>query len=326
MVNVMDIMEIAYLCVDTCLGIREGEKVLVIVDRGHLDYGEVLCAAAGLKGARPVITIMTAPKPYEKEPNELVIAGVNAADVVITSFSSQVTANQFVHTKTVKDALDGGVRFGTFIPPPPGSRGLIAKDLLETRDRAYRLAERLTKAESARVTTALGTEVVMSLKGRKGSAIVPICTKSEPGRWAGMPNFSEGTVSPLEGSAEGVAVIDGMINWIGFVREPVRLSFKGGKVTEVSGGADAERLNAIWEQADENATNVAELGIGTVANQLPVGANVDKRLIGTAHFGLGDNYSLGGSVRSNMHLDALMYGVTVELDGEPVVKAGKFLA
>jgi leucyl aminopeptidase (aminopeptidase T) len=116
-----------------------------------------------------------------------------------------------------------------------------------------------------------------------------------------------------------------MINWIGFVREPVRLRSRKAKWRNI-GGADAERLRAIWEQADENATNVAELGIGTVADQLPVGANIDKRLIGTAHFGLGDNYTLGGSVRSNMHLDALMYGVTVELDGEPVVKAGKFLA
>ena len=97
-------------------------------------------------------------------------------------------------------------------------------------------------------------------------------------------------------------------------------------MTDISGGADAERLRAILEKADENATNVAELGIGTVADQLPVGTNIDKRLIGTAHFGLGDNYTLGGSVRSNIHLDALMYGVTVELDGEPVVKAGKFLA
>jgi leucyl aminopeptidase (aminopeptidase T) len=327
MAHVMDIMEVAYVCVDTCMGVQEGQKVLIIVDRACLDYGEALCAAANLKGARTAITIMPEPKPYDKEPNEIAIAGMKAADVVITAFSLPVMANQFIHTKALKDALDGGLRYGTFLPPAPGSRGVTAKDLLETRDRAYRLAERLTKAESARVTTALGTNVVMSLKGRKGTALSPICpkSKSEPGRWASMPNFSEAAVPPLEGSAEGLAVIDGMINWIGSVREPVRLSFKGGRVIEIAGGADAERLRTILGQADENATNVAELGIGTVADQLPIGGNIDKRLIGTAHFGLGDNYTLGGSVRSSIHLDALMYGVTVELDGEPVVKAGKVL-
>ncbi len=328
MANVMDIMEIAYLCTETCMGIQEGQKVLVVVDRDRLDYGEAFCAAAGLKGARPVIAIMPEPKPYDKEPNEIVIAGMKAADVVITSFSLPLTSNQLIHTKAVKDTLDRGVRWGNFTPPPPGSQGLIAKDLLETRDRAYRLAERLTKAESARIMTPLGTKVTLSLKGRKSTAISPICpkSKSEPSRWASMPNFSEAAISPLEGSADGIAVIDGMINWIGSLREPVRLSLKNGKVAEVSGGADAQRLRAILEKADQNATNVAELGIGTVANQLPVGTNIDKRLIGTAHLGLGDNYTLGGSVRSDIHLDALMYKVTIELDGQPVVEAGKFLA
>jgi leucyl aminopeptidase (aminopeptidase T) len=117
-----------------------------------------------------------------------------------------------------------------------------------------------------------------------------------------------------------------MVNWIGFVREPLRITIEKGRITGVSGGADAERLRAILDQGDENATNFAELGMGTVANALPVGSNLDKRLLGTAHIGLGDNSVLTGKVRSNMHMDALMYGATVELDGEPIVKEGKFLA
>jgi len=64
------------------------------------------------------------------------------------------------------------------------------KDLMEARDRAIRLAEQVT-AKSARVTTELGTEVAVFLEGRKWTGISPIYTKAEPGRWAGMPNFSE---------------------------------------------------------------------------------------------------------------------------------------
>jgi len=59
-------------------------------------------------------------------------------------------------------------------------------------------------------------EVVMSLRGRKATALSPISPKSNPGRWASMPLFSEVPVSPAEGFAEGLAVIDAMINWIGF--------------------------------------------------------------------------------------------------------------
>ncbi len=320
--SLMDRMELAHLCMNTCLGVKKGEKVLVIADSQGFPYGEALAAAASLLGADPTITLVPDHRPYDKEPSALVIAAMNAADVVVHALP-ELAANQFVHTKARKDALAGGARFGNLMVPPPPTTA-TTDDLLQTRDRANKLAGMMTEAKRARVMTALGTDVSMSLEGRKGVGISSICT--EPGHWASLPNFSESAVSPLEGTAEGVAVIDGMVNWIGFVREPITLIIEKGVVSKVEGGADADRLRAIWDQGDENATNIAELGVGTVPNEQPLGSNLDKRLIGTAHLGVGDNYSLGGSVRSSIHLDALMYGTTVELDGEAVVKDGKFLA
>ncbi len=320
--SLMNRMETAHLCMSTCLGVKEGEKVLVITDAEHQPWGEALAAAAAVLGATPVIALIPEPKPYEKEPNDLVLGAVHAADVVLIALSD-LAINQFVHTKARKDALERGIRFGNFMVPAPGSR-VTAEDLLETRDRANRLAGLMTEAKSARVTTALGTDVTMSLEGRKGVGISSINT--EPGHWASMPNFSESAVSPLEGTAEGLAVIDGMVNWIGFVSNPITLTIEKGVVSKVEGGLDAERLRAIWDGADEYATNIAELGVGTVPKETPQGNNQDKRLIGTAHFGVGDNFSLGGKVRSSIHLDTLMYGATVYLDGEAVVKDGKFLA
>ena len=324
MTSLMERMEIASLCVDTCLGIKEGEKVLVLADKEHLEYGEALNAAANLLGAGTAITVLPDPKNYEMEPSEMVVAAMNAADVLIVVLS-ELAQNQFAHSIARKEATEKGVRYGGYRILPPGSR-LTREDLLETGERVLRLIDRLTSADSARLTTALGTQVTMSLKGRKGFGVSPICTKWEPGRWAGLPNFADAHIAPVEGTGEGVAIIDGMVNWIGFVREPLRITIEKGRITDVSGGADAERLRAILDQGDENATNFAELGMGTVANALPVGSNLDKRLLGTAHIGLGDNSVLTGKVRSNMHMDALMYGATVELDGEPIVKEGKFLA
>lgn len=315
-------MNLARLCMGTCLGVKEGENVLVIAESEGYPFAEALAAQAGALGARPTIALIPDHKPYDKEPSEVVVAAMNAADVVVHALT-ELAANQFVHTKARKDALANGARFGNLMVPPPPTNA-TAEDLLETKRRADRLADMLTGAKRARVTTALGTDVSMSLEGRAGVPISSICT--EPGRWASLPNFSESAVAPLEGTTEGTAVIDGMVNWIGFVKEPITLTVEKGYVTRVSGGTDADRLREIWERGDKHATNVAELGIGTVPNEPVLGSNLDKRLIGTAHLGLGDNYSLGGSVRSSMHLDALMYGATVELDGAPVVKDGKFLA
>ncbi|MFC1491834.1 hypothetical protein ACFLQ0_04520, partial [Nitrospinota bacterium] len=130
MASLQERMEIASLCVDTCLGIKEGEKVLVIADREHLEYGEALSAAANLKGAKTAITILPDPKHYEMEPSEMVVAAMNAADVLIIALS-ELANNQFAHTKARKEATENGVRFGGFRILPPGSR-LTREDLVET--------------------------------------------------------------------------------------------------------------------------------------------------------------------------------------------------
>jgi leucyl aminopeptidase (aminopeptidase T) len=51
----------------------------------------------------------------------------------------------------------------------------------------------------------------------------------------------------------------------------------------------------------------------------------DKKLLGTVHFALGDNRSLGGEVESSVHLDGLMLKPTVIADQEVVVENGKVL-
>ncbi|MFC1492124.1 aminopeptidase, partial [Nitrospinota bacterium] len=313
MASLMGRMEIANLCVDTCLGIKEGDKVLVVVDRERLEYGEALSAAANLRGAETAVTILPDPKHHEMEPSEMVVAAMNAADVLIYSLSDLGIVH-FTHSKARQEARERGIRFAGFTPLPPGSH-VTPEDLHATTERVSRLVERLTAADSARVTTALGTDLTMSLKGRKGLGVSPICTEYEPGRGAHMPNYSDAHIAPVEGTAEGTAIIDGMVHQIGFVREPLRITIEKGWITDISGGADAARLRAVWDQADENATNLAELGMGTVSNALPVGSNLDKRLLGTAHIGIGDSFVHGGKVQSNMHMDALMYGATVELDG-----------
>jgi len=50
----------------------------------------------------------------------------------------------------------------------------------------------------------------------------------------------------------------------------------------------------------------------------------DKKKEGTAHIAIGDNHKLAGSVKSAIHLDGLILKPTVELDGEIIVREGKF--
>jgi leucyl aminopeptidase (aminopeptidase T) len=71
---------------------------------------------------------------------------------------------------------------------------------------------------------------------------------------------------------------------------------------------------------------VAELGIGTNDKALITG-NVleDEKAIGTVHIAFGDNKSMGGKIRVASHLDGVIMDPTVYVDGNLIMKDGKFL-
>jgi leucyl aminopeptidase (aminopeptidase T) len=145
---------------------------------------------------------------------------------------------------------------------------------------------------------------------------------------AGLPNYAEAAISPLEGTAEGEIVVDmAFIDWSCLLREPMHLTVEGGRVVDVKGyKPEVEKLKAVLDKY-ENASNIAELGIGTShTTPLPIyGTRRDAARIGTVHFALGRNNDIGGNTWSEIHWDALMSQATVELDGKAVLKNGEMM-
>ena len=75
-------------------------------------------------------------------------------------------------------------------------------------------------------------------------------------------------------------------------------------------------IKQLFEQ-DPNARNIAEFAIGTNPNARLIGNLAeDKKLMGTVHFAIGDNKSLGGGVEASIHLDGLMLKPTVTADNQ----------
>ena len=98
-------------------------------------------------------------------------------------------------------------------------------------------------------------------------------------------------------------------------------------MTDISGSTqDADRLRTI-AATDENATNIAELGIGT-SHIIPWpmhGTRRDAARLGTAHIAIGRSDDIGGKVWSNIHVDGLMSQPTIELDNQCVLREGTLL-
>jgi leucyl aminopeptidase (aminopeptidase T) len=114
---------------------------------------------------------------------------------------------------------------------------------------------------------------------------------------------------------------------LGRLSTPLKLEVKEGTVVSVSGGMeDVNAIEQLFEQ-DQSARNIAEFAIGTNPNARLIGNLAeDKKLMGTVHFAIGDNKSLGGVVEASVHLDGLMLKPTVTADNKNLlVENGKLI-
>ena len=119
--------------------------------------------------------------------------------------------------------------------------------------------------------------------------------------------------------------MDGSIAGIGLVSEPVHLIVEDGHLTSARGGQGMELMELLTAHG-EDGTTVAELGIGTNEKAILTGEILeDEKILGTCHVAFGASAGIGGTVQVPVHLDCIVLEPTVELDGEPIVRAGELL-
>lgn len=308
--------ERAKLCVDTCLNVTAGETVVVVADSKHQLLADALVQVSRRRGAEPSVVTLPDPQLYEKEPPLEIARVIHGADVVFIALPPEFGC-QFWHTDARQAASQAGARIGLVFPP--ATWDITGEDILATRQLTEALAAALDSANTTRVTTPAGTDVHMSVSGRRAFACHSILHR--PGDTATVPDWGDAEISPVEGSAKGTVVIDGSMTFIGKVHEPIVLTVDAGRVVGIDGGVEAQRLHEILAGADANSRNIAEFGIGTVPRGEITG-HKDDALLGTAHIALGHNVSLGGTVESNVHIDGVMRRPTIVLDGQPIINDG----
>ena len=305
--------------VETCMRVEPEERILVISDNesGPMWVGQLAMNIIGSMGAEVVLTVINPRDILDPEPPAAVAAAMKSVNAVLNITDKAA----LVHTNARKEATADGVRFYTLssIPLDDLKQGVTAADIQLIKERTETLAQRLTQANIARLTGPSGTDITMSLTGREGVAIHPV---SDLGS---LPYYAEAAIPPVEGTAEGVIVVDiAFIDWNCILRKSIRFLVKKGEVTDVSGDKqDADRLRDVFIKY-KNAKNIAELGIGT-SHIIPLpmlGTRRDAARLGTAHFALGRKDDFGGETHSEVHWDTLMDMVTVELDGKLVLQDG----
>ena len=300
------------------VGARAGERLALVADADRADVARATAQAAADRGLEVDLFVTTEDYRREADMPPAAIDAVDRSDVALLLVAYPRV--QFGgHSEFRKRATGRGARVGfvTHVVEVDGAALAVAAET--TR----RMAELLSAADRAVVTSRGGSHLEFDLRGREARALIN--ELAHPGAWGALPDYFEAAIAPREGTTEGKAVIDGTSLVTGIAVQPIHLKARGGLVADLAGGR-ARDLRAHLEAAGENATNVAELGIGTshlVTTAELIGDFEDKKVAGTAHLGIGDNRGIGGVTAASIHTDVQMLSVTVELDGVAVVKDGR---
>lgn len=232
-----------------------------------------------------------------------------------------MTRRGFTHTLARRKASEARARGLTM----PGATFDLLQSKAVTAD--YRaiaaagdaLASSLNGVDILSVRSELGTDLELDVSGGRWFAERGLCDR--PGDFGNLPG-GEVSIAPV--NARGILIVDGSIDPLGLLAEPVTIHIDGRKVTHIE-GQRAGGLIAFLESFGPDAFNVAEIGIGMNPGADVTGITVkDEKALGTAHIGFGNNSNMGGFSRADkvnvpMHIDAVLHkGVSLFADGRSI--------
>jgi leucyl aminopeptidase (aminopeptidase T) len=315
----LQMMRGAMKCMN-CGGVKPGETVLISTDTNKLRIAEALAGAAYAVGATPIIIMIPPVKTHGAQLPEPVVAAFREADVFLQPSTWSQT-----HTKARVEAIKAGKRGSTMCEVTEDALcvGAIEADYEECDKLGRKLGAILAESKEVRITSPLGTNIIGEVKGRPVQYETGLFR--EAGQFAAFPD-SEINISPVEGTAEGKAIIDVSIMSIGITMfDPVTLVIKEGKVTDIQGGMSARRFRETLDTLeDEKAFNYAEFGIGLNPCARLAATNLeDLGRLGNCHCGIGSNFAIGGKVMAPNHHDAIFKDASVYFDDNLVLDKGQ---
>jgi leucyl aminopeptidase (aminopeptidase T) len=308
-----------------CLGVVQGERVAVLVDEPLIDAGLRVCDAAVAAGASVSMTVLPSSTRPISTPDAPFVASLSEVDALLFWIGSTAPSEFGAHRLPIYErARETGTRvaFGADIDEDILTHEMSA-DYAAVEALSAAIVGRLEGKQYVRVTTPAGTDCTFDLSGR--SWLIDDGRVIGRGAFGNLPG-GEVYIAPIRSGAEGVCVIDCSIAvpGLGILRQPIRLTFEGGRIVDVGGGVEADRVRAVIAEAGEGADMVAELGIGTNDQARLTGSIMtDEKVLGTAHVAFGDNEGhYGGDNKATIHVDGVMADASVWVDGTLTLERG----
>lgn len=312
------------------LNAKAGDRVLIITDTEmERQLWEALTDAASSLGMEPIVAMMTPRPTHATNPPRPICSAALDPEVDLCIY---LTSTALAHAPLTEEMLQAGKRFvlmeeltvAMLAPDGPAGADYAAINVL-----GEKVAALLSDGKSVHIACDNGTDLTASIEGRVGRSVAGMPLKMRPNGGGGCA-FPDGEAHtcPVEGTGEGTIVFDLTAHSIGAISEPVRLTVEKGMVRKIEGGREA----AIWRDildryGDPNSYNCpAEIAIGLNPKVTPTGSmRTDKKMYGTAHVGLGDTVTLGGTCHAKLRLEGVISRPAITIDGREVTHGGRIL-
>jgi len=308
------------IAIKDCMAVKKNERVLVITDKVKREIGYSLFENAKRLGYKSLFVEMKSGKINGEEPPEEIAQLMQKFDVVLVP-----TAKSITHTDARRTASKKGVRVATFpgITKEIMIRGMNA-DYKAIAKRSNKLKKILERGRNVKITAPAGTNIEFDITGR--TAISSKGLYHKKGESGNLPT-GETYNAPVEGTANGIFVVDGSMAGLGLIGDVnIKIEVKNGFATKITGGRPAKKLSDMLDNVGKGARNIAEFGIGTNDSAKLSGVLLeDEKVMGTVHLALGNNITMGGTFNVPIHLDGIIKKPTVYLDGKLLMKSGKLL-
>lgn len=303
------IAKTAEMVIGKCMGVRQGEKVLIVTDSFAERIGEALYAASAKTTKDAFLLKIPLTTVDGEEPAREAADIMKKSDVVLCP-----TKHSLTHTKARKAATSKGARIAT-LPGITEEMFLRAVniDYSELKERCGKLSEAMSRTSRARIATPSGTDFRLDI-GR-ARALEDNGSYTRPKEYGNLP-AGEVFLPPKDSS--GIIVIDHLKE---ICRPKTKVAVRNNTVQEVF---DKSFHDLMWKY--KNARNIAEFGIGVNPKAILSGNTLeDEKVLGTCHIAFGSNFDFGGKVKSDVHWDAVLLKPTIYLDDRKIMDEGDLL-
>src|SRR5438045_840765 len=314
-----------------CLQLKPEERITIITDEATRDIAAALQTEVEEIGSEHAVFILENydSRPLKRMPREILD---DLATSQVSIFAAQSQPGELTARRDMTAVVDQNhIRHGHMvnITRQIMMEGMRA-DFRAIDALSQRLIERARHAE--RITcrtphgTEFGAEFSSKLKWLKTSGIIT------PEKWGNLPG---GEIFTAPANTNGRFVVDGVVgdylcNKYGDLHDtPLTIEVKNNRIVDLA--CDYKELLEdfrAYTSTDENSNRVGEFAIGTNTACTHVIGNIlqDEKIPGV-HIAFGHPYAehTGANWVSKTHIDCVGRDFDIWFDGEPVMRAGKFL-